>query len=90
LKRLAPYRTPSDRDGKNRKKLKELKKAIARRRWGEELAPEEEHVFRDYSAKRPHDGAEAEEQPKSKEKRLGKKQRQKLKTREEQAETDKQ
>lgn len=83
LRRLAPYRRPDERERSNRKKMKELKKAVAKRKWGEELPPEEEYTFKDYSAsKRPHDGSGDAEQPKAKEKRLGKKQRQKLKARE--------
>lgn len=84
LKKLAPYRRPNDRERSNRKKMKELKKAVARRKWGDELpAGEEQYTFKDYSAtKRAHDGAADVEEPKAKEKRLGKKQRQKLKSRE--------
>lgn len=84
LKKLAPYRRPDEKERRNRKKMKELKKAIARRRWGEDLPAEEEQLtFKDYSSnKRPHDGAGDAQQPKAKEKRLGKKQRQKLKARE--------
>lgn len=84
LRKLAPYRRPGEKEGRNRKKLKELRKVLQRRRWGEEVAPEDEYTFKDYSAasKRKHDGTEADGQPKAKEKRLGKKQRQKLKARE--------
>lgn len=82
LKKLAPYRRPGEKEGRNRKKLKELRKALASRRWGEEVLPEQEYTFRDYSSnKRAHDGGDAEGQPKAK-KRLGKKQRQKLKAQE--------
>lgn len=80
LKKLAPYRRPGEKEGRNRKKLKELRKALARRRWGDEVRPEEEYTFKDYSSnKRVHGDGEVEGQPKPKEKRLGKKQRQKLK-----------
>ena len=84
LKKLAPYRRPGEKEGRNRKKLKELRKALANRKWGEEVRPEEEYTFRDWSStnKRAHEGGEPEGQPKPKEKRLGKKQRQKLKARE--------
>lgn len=83
LRKLAPYRGQKKEDGANkkRKKLKELRKRLAQRRWGDELPnPEDETTVRPkYNKKRKVDmveGAVGEPAGPPK-KRMGKKERQK-------------
>lgn len=84
LRKLAPYRGAGKDGGgnKKRKKLKELRKRLAQRRWGEDLPDPEDEAFRaarEHKQKRKADAlengnAEPAGPPK---KRKGKKERQK-------------
>lgn len=57
LRKIAPYRQDgSERMNKKRKKLKELRKVLARRRWGDEL-PGEGEEFVGHGAKYAHAAA---------------------------------
>lgn len=84
LRKIAPYRRDSDREGsKRRKKLKDLKRTLSKRRWGDAVNEGETSaaVHQSMKRKREEDSGSAPQETKSKEKRLGKKQRQKLKAR---------
>lgn len=102
LRKIAPYRQQGGKDGSNnkkRKKLKELRKRLANRAWGEEL-PEDDgdagYHAADYTRKRKRDdqpaangapgptgAAASSEGPK---KRVGKKEREKKRARAERGE----
>lgn len=92
LRKIAPYRhQASHKDNKKRKKVKELRKIIASRRWGDELPIDDDNL--PFSTKYGTDGGKKRksenetphrdntEGPKEKKKRLGAKQRKKLKAR---------
>ena len=83
LRKLAPYRGPRKEGGgnKKRKKVKELRKRLAQRRWGDELPdPDTEAFYATQQKKRKREAADGEAgsvpagPPK---KRMGKKERQK-------------
>lgn len=84
LKRLAAYRKDEEKSGKRKKRLKELRDSVRRRQWGRHDAGGEgepvssSHKKHKKRTSAPHSGS-SEGQPPAKKKRLGKKERSRLK-----------